>query len=176
MIFTEDQFNNAFYDWIQLALPGINVQRLNDNGPRPDLPYISYRINGFNKVGSYEIARPDIAGNTTLKGHIEIPIYFQAHGANALTNLQVLSRSVYIPDTQEFLKSEISTGFIEELSPPTSIPLVLDSSYENRASLDLRFRTHDEVTIQVGCIETVELEIDYNDGEFIDEFVIELNP
>ena len=130
MIFTEEQINTAFYDWIQLVIPAINVQRLEDNGPRPDLPYISYRIQGFNLTGPYETSRPDDTGTAIIKGNIEIPLYIQCHGSNSLSNLQLLQRSVYDTDIQQFFYTSICAGFAQVLAQVVEFETSVDEVFD----------------------------------------------
>ena len=152
-------------DWIREAtgLPATKVLLADQNFPRPPKDYITLKFGTMLQVGREFIAAPNGAGSAPISRDMEATIFFNSYGdkagvVNPLTRLVDLLASI---DTEAINEDLIAGGihFIDTLLPPTDITTVLNTQYEPRATMDLRFRLDWETTDSgQGFIDKAEIE------------------
>lgn len=130
-----------------------------DNGPKPDLPYIALRIQNINKIGTEVRSNPyDFGGSAAIKisGNREMVVNFQAYGTNSYGILEDLWHRVHDELSRTLLANE-GLALIEQLAL-TNLTGLNDTDFEERAQQDLMFRFATQLEdIDVGVIETVDV-------------------
>lgn len=123
------------------------------NAPRPAVPYITGRISGITAIG-HDYVSGATADVVTITGNREPLLMLQAFGEGAEQMLSDLRASLEKPTVQTYLRSG-GLAFVEDNGGVQNISALMDTQDEARASLDIRFRTHDQITDKPGQIENV---------------------
>ena len=146
------------YNWASSqAGMGIPVIFLEENAPRPTTPYITLKIGAILQIGWDYIFDPTTnLGSNNQVGDREFTLYIQAYGGDPITLLENLRTSLQKESVLDSLRASnlavIGQFAIEDVSA------IIESRFENRASLDIRFRIAQVYTDSIGVIDTVELQ------------------
>lgn len=152
MTYTELE-NNVFN-----VLNGISTAHfipLNDNSPRPDLPYITVQLNNFIELGSPDYTLSDSSGNITQKTTENFTLSLIGYGVGANDILKEVKDNIKRQTVQRILYINCLT-FVDVLLF-TPIPLLIDSTIEKRYSLDLSMRYTDSLEDNTGFINAVDI-------------------
>jgi len=153
----------SLYDWavanVQSAMP---VVYLFPNAPRPTVDYVSLYISSVTQIGWDYVQEPlDNTGISEQVGDREFTLQVQVYGGDPITTIQNLRTSL---QKQTVLDSLRANGIVfANWFPINDVTELIDSRYEQRASMDILFRIADVYTDNLGMIETVELEEIYKD-------------
>jgi len=120
--------------------------------PRPALPYLSGKITALPGIGQ-DYMGPPSDDVITITGNREVMVALQAYGSTGFQLLCDLKASLSKPTVQSYLRS--GGLFVVEDHDVQDISALFDTVFENRASLDIRFRTSEQVTDKPGQIECV---------------------
>lgn len=151
-----DNVQNALYGWVSSLQISRPVIWYYPNAPRPERSYISLNISTFNQMGWDYIPRPtDNPGNVILKGDREFTLSVQAYGEQPMQTLELVRTSLQTESVRSYLRSNGLVYFGKESI--IDITTLLDSRYEQRASMDLFFRIGQEYADMLGTIATVEV-------------------
>lgn len=154
IIFNDVQ--NALYGWVSSQVVSRQVIWYYPNAPRPANSYVSLNITSFSQMGWDYIPRPtDNPGNVILKGDRELTLSLQAYGDQPFETLENLRTSLQRETVKDYLRSQGLAYFGQESI--IDISTLLDSRYEQRASMDVYFRIGQQYTDQLGTIATVEV-------------------
>lgn len=152
------------YNWAVANLPSnMPVIYWYNNAPRPTVDYVTLYISSVVQIGRDYISPPtsDMSGISNQVGDREFTLQVQAYGGDPLTILESLRTSL---QKQSVLSSLQAVGLVYvNWFPITDITDLIDSRYEQRATMDLLFRVADIYTDTVGNINTVELTENFYD-------------
>jgi hypothetical protein len=146
------------YNWAVANIPnGMPVIYLYPNAPRPTVDYISLYISSVNQIGWDWTQDPlNTSGDSAMVGDREFTLQVQAYGGDPITVMQNLRTSL---QKQSVLDSLRVNGIVfVNWFPINDVTDLIDSRYEQRASMDILFRIADVYTDNLGVIETVELQ------------------
>lgn len=153
------------YNWAIANLPeGMPVIYLYPNAPRPTVDYVSLYISTVNEIGwDYTEDPTDDSGVANMIGDREFTVQAQAYGGDPVTVLQNLRTSL---QKQTVLDSLRVNGIVFfNWSPINDITELVDSRYEQRATMDIFFRIADIYTDTLGVIDTVVLQEEFLNAE-----------
>lgn len=146
------------YNWAIQNIPsGMPAIYLYPNSPRPQVDYVSLYISSITQIGwDYTQDPLDNTGVSQMVGDREFTLQCVAYGGDPMTVIQNLRTSL---QKQTVLDSLRVTGIVfVNWFPVVDITELVDSRYEQRASMDVLFRIADVYTDNLGVISTVVLE------------------
>lgn len=149
---------NNLYAWAVANLPsGMPVIYLYPNAPRPTVDYVSLYISSINQIGWDWTQDPlNDAGITEMVGDREFTLSVQGYGGDPMTVIQNLRTSL---QKQTVLDSLRVNGIVfVNWFPVNDVTQLIDTRYEQRASMDVLFRIADVSTDNLGVIDTVVLQ------------------
>jgi len=152
------------YNWAIQNLPsGMPVIYLYPNAPRPSVDYVSLYISNITQVGWDWTQDPlDDTGISKMVGDREFIVQAQAYGGDPVTVLQNLRTSL---QKQSVLDSLRVNGIVFfNWGPISDITELIDSRFEQRATMDIYFRIADLYNDNLGVINTVVLEEVYKNA------------
>lgn len=131
------------------------------NAPRPSLPYISLSISEINAVGQDFETKPDVNGDVSLFGNREFVLEVNHYGPGGLDVMEKLRTSLQREDVRNTLGAS-GVYYVARLAQ-NNISTLLDTSFEDRVVLELRFRYSNQGitapdTYNVGLIELMDIE------------------
>jgi len=152
---------DALQTWLA-DVTGLTTIWEHQNAPRPPRPYASLNILTSPSVGHENRGPVDQNGDATISLIVEPTISVKLYYAStdpreAILEMFKVRRSLFSPSVRESLKGN-GWSFIEVLGPPQNIPELIDSEYESRAVMDIRFRTLDTFIDNLGVVEFAEIE------------------
>jgi hypothetical protein len=170
----ETYLQRKLYDWISTMLTLTSNPDTRAAGsvamiwhmqdlPRFATPILMGRISAIEKIGRDAVFHPDNNGSKRQAGIREFMLYLQYFGAGAITALQKIA------DAVEDLAA-IATLQEDGISPVWATP-VLDAHQfvgtepEDRAILDIRFRTTSEWNTVIDVIESAEATGEINETD-----------
>lgn len=131
---------------------------LDQNAPRPALPYVGMKITPYRAINYDNYGDPDANGIAKITGQREFTLSIQRYGNDSVTVLQDLMNNMRKITTQDaFVVKGIAIA--DTAMPVTDISIALDGvKFEPRAAVDFRFRIRSEILDDVGLIETVNVQ------------------
>lgn len=176
-----DKTRLALFNWVNDNLPSkYNVIWLNPNAPRPELPYIALQITEYESIAQDYLAHPDEDGEAVIYGDREFLLELNHYGDGGLASMEALQTSLHDWNVQQKLLED-GVFFVDRLNQIQADEL-LDSKWEQRFILELRFRVSNQgvekaSTVNVGLIESVEMTVEAQDdaGDVVrkQEFTVE---
>lgn len=168
MSFNADKLLNDFIFFIQNKIVGVVIIAQDPNaGPRPNktdfpLGFVACRIVKTTDLGFAESqdVNPQ-TGEQVLIYRKRIGIELEAFGPNAMGRLDCLKNDFRKATTRLGL-CNIGLGYING-SDVTNSSTVLDTEWEQRAIVELRFNHSSSLVDQVGVVEDVSYQADVND-------------
>lgn len=148
----------SLYTWATANVPsGMPVILLYNNAPRPVIDYVTIYVSTVSQIG-WDYVRPPLttAGISEQVGDREFTCQIQAYGGNPLNVLNNLRTSL---QKQSVLDTLRANGIVfADWYPVNDITELVDTRFEQRASLDILFRIADIYDETSGVISTVSLE------------------
>lgn len=148
----------SLYNWALANVPaGMPVVFYFPNAPRPTVDYVSLLISSVMQVGWDYVPQPtDTAGDVEQVGDREFIVTANAYGGDVLTVLENLRTSL---QKQTVLDTLRANGIVfVDWFPINDITDLIDSRFEQRATMDIRFRIAQEYTDVLGTIAQIEAE------------------
>lgn len=158
-----NQIRTYLYEWSIANIPiGMPSIWLYPNAPRPIVDYVSLYIATIDQIGwDYTQDPLDDTGIAQMVGDREFTVQVQAYGGDPITILQNLRTSL---QKQTVLDSLRANGIVfANWFSINDVTELVDSRFEQRATMDIRFRIADIYTDNLGVIDTVVLEEIYKD-------------
>lgn len=149
------QVRTSIYEWAVANIPsGMPAIYLYNNSPRPTVDYITLYISTVTEIGWDWVQGPlDDTGISQQVGDREFTVQIQGYGGDPLTVLNSLRTSL---QKQSVLDSLRVNGIVfANWFPINDVTQLIDSRYEQRASMDVLFRIADVYTDNLGVIDTV---------------------
>lgn len=140
---------------------------MDQNAPRPALPYTAMKIMSVRYVNGDWKSAPDGNGIQTVKGDREFTLNiqrYQSYGADSVTEkLQVIVDKLRLETIIDKFQAKKLVAF--DTGAVSDISALLDKTQiEKRATLDVFMRYKSSLTDNVGIVETVDIEGDDNSG------------
>lgn len=158
MSITFKNVKTSLYDWVVANIPsGMPAVYYYPNAPRPTLDYVSLFISSVTQIGWDYVPRPvDEAGTVEQVGDREFTFIVQGYGGDPLTVLENLRTSL---QKQTVLDTLRASGIVfVNWFPINDITDLVDSRFEQRATMDILFRIAQEYFDTLGSIAQVEAE------------------
>ena len=154
---------SSLYDWAVANIPiSMPVIYLFSNAPRPTVDYVSLYISTVTQIGWDWTQDPlDEFGISKQVGDREFTVQVQAYGGDPLTVLQNLRTSLQKQNVLDSLRA-VGIVFVNWF-PINDVTDLIDSRYEQRASMDILFRIADIYTDDLGVIDNIVLQEIFND-------------
>ena len=160
----EEYLQRKIYDWLSTVIPlssiptnrtgkALMVWHMQDVERMPT-PLLMGRVSSFQKIGRDAVFDPENDGSKRQAGVREFMLYLQYFGANALTLLQKISDATEDSASIESLQADGITPVWPE--PVIDAHQFLDTMPEDRAILDIRFRTTSEWSTVIEVLESAE--------------------
>ena len=171
----------ALREWVrdESGLGDDKVIWLNQDAPRPPLPYIALQIFGLVKVHEdYKPMPQNDDGDIKITGNRDFTLNIQHFGPGFLLSLETVRSSADKEAVRETLRAAgvAIWNTNEAIQDLTSL---IETRYLDQASIDIMCRTNSEVADTLGTIQTVEVEGNYTNcaGDIVynDNFTIETN-
>lgn len=154
---TRIAFENAIRAVIQPRLPtGVLVIFADENAPRPSKTYLTIKVVEKHSVGQPHYTNTNSAGVQQLSWDEDVSVSVQSFGSNAYDILDALSADFKRESILELLQS--SDIVVRSIDTVRNLTELLDSVFEQRASVDLVFGIAQSINDTVGWIESVEVE------------------
>lgn len=151
------------YNWAIENIPsGMPAIYLYNNAPRPTVDYITLYIATVSQIGwDWENDPNDVTAIAEMVGDREFTLQVQAYGGDPITVLQNLRTSL---QKQTVLDSLRANGIVfANWFNVNDVTELVDSRFEQRASVDILFRIADIYSDETGIIESIELEEVFKD-------------
>ena len=156
--------NTAIKDFLTTYGSAFATQAEN-NRPRPSLPYFTFRTASLVPIGNDSVLTPNEDGVAETIGDREFTISIQYFGDNAVGKLDYL----YTCLTKEKVKSDFEVAgfvFVMLIGNINNISELLDSKFEERASMDLLCRVASVIEdADVGYINGEKIDYTYKLGD-----------
>ncbi len=166
-----EDIEKALCAWVRTG-SGLSTQkviRADQTGNRPDRPFITVRVGDLLPVGAVdsadwefdEDADPGAEIVESVRGQREFSVEIQAFSAAALganqarEYLSKVQTALGLSSVRTALHAVGITPF--DLGRITSVPAILDTTWEGRAILTVRFYAEEQVTATTTYIGTVEV-------------------
>jgi len=145
---------DALYDWAHAVLPTIPIIWYHQNAPRPTVPYVSFHLSTIDTV-----KQDFVDGSGNLTGNRDFVLLCQGIGKNSMDFCESLKTSLSKPAIRHDLRMK-GVVFVNRLVI-SRISEVVDSRWEERNILDLKFRFAQTDTDTSGIIEHANIEKDF---------------
>lgn len=149
------QLRTYLYEWAVANIPsGMPAIYLYANSPRPLVDYITLYITSVSQIGwDYTQEPTSDAGIANMIGDREFVLQVSSYGGDPLTVLNNLRTSLQKETVLDSLRAN-GIVFVSwyDISDVTQL---IDSRFEQRAVMDIRFRIADIYTDTLGVIDTV---------------------
>lgn len=149
--------NNQFLGDIIFGVENsVTVIWMNENGPRPELPYITLNLLSLVNIGDHADNYPaNDAG--ILEGYqiVEFVLSIQSYGTESFQLLKDLNQSLDRFSVHNDLNYNDHVVFFDDIGGVRDMSTLIGTHEEKRALLELRGRTFDQFQDKVGRIETV---------------------
>ena len=148
----------ALYNWAVANVPSsMPVIYYYPNAPRPTVDYVTLVISSVSQIGWDYVPQPiDADGDVEQVGDREFIVTAQGYGGDPLTVLENLRTSL---QKQTVLDTLRASGIVFcDWFPINDITDLVDSRFEQRATMDIRFRIAHEYFDTLGTIAQVEAE------------------
>lgn len=142
-------------DVLETIVTGTLV-RMNQNAPRPSLPYTAWMVNGSRSEGMDEYGAANDDGTQTVRGNREFTITIQHYSEDGpvefLQNIRDRLSLVSVMDA--FLVRGIS---VYSATKVDDISMKMETQIEPRATMDVFGRYRSEIVDNVGIIDTAHI-------------------
>ena len=132
-------------------LLGVTTILMDQNKPRPKLPYAAFKVKSQHAVHEDHYSDVDDDGVITVRGHREGTLSVQFYGRSAIETLQVLHDRLRLPSVMGAFSVRGLAAF--NASAVTDISVTRETQVEERANLDIFIRYVSVLEDDVGIIE-----------------------
>lgn len=166
----------ALINWVKsgTGLDSNHVIWLDQNMPRPTLPYAGVRITSLKTINRESIYAPDEDGKANIVTHKEFTFNIHYYGNSSndpIDKLLALEDSQYKEAPKAILEAQ-QLVVVQTLMGASDTSVKLDTVYESRGSMDLLMRMPWEITdSDQGLIDEIALAKEIKDAE--DEVIVE---
>lgn len=145
----------TIYDWLSRETARPVIKRDQD-GLLPDRPFTTAKAIADLREGQEYIGPLRDDGTLAIQQGSLLTIAIQTFGPGAFELAEAIRNSCLKVTVQDRLRGA-GFAYVRTLSGPVDISMVVGTTFEQRASLDIQLRTNVVVLDDVGFIERVEL-------------------
>jgi len=138
----------GIYNWVISVIP-ISTIFLNQDGSIPSLPFCTLYVQPITFFGHDEFKNDD-NGLVTYTGQREFTLTVEYFGLGAMQNAHDLVESLEMQNARDLL-AESDLVFVDRASGVQDLSELVDTGFEERASIDLILRTA-SIRTQAGTI------------------------
>lgn len=151
----------AISTWIETVLSDVSIIWEGQNIKESEInyPYISLRIHSLKKEGCEYKSMSDNSGDIAISGNIEALLIINYYGENGLDDLQKLVDSYNLVTIKSLLNQ--NKLVLIQKSAILDVSGVFNNSQENRFQVEYIIRTGFVTKVNVGYIETVDIESEF---------------
>lgn len=148
------KIDKAFYTWVK-NFTGESVIWWDQNGPRPERPYLTLRKSSLLPLGHDFYADVEsVSGFTKIGGVRQLTLQINHYGVNSIGVLEGLCTSLWIEEYSLLLR-EAGITFLNRLAIQDLTDL-LDTRFEDRSQMDMLFLIGSQTdNVAVGVVEDV---------------------
>ncbi len=146
-----------------VSINAIETIFANQNGNVPDDPFCTLLVQPVGFIGQDDYS-VDASGDVTYLGQREISVSVQYFGTDAMQKAIDLTESLEENAARELLALG-GIIFVDRVSGINDLSEVLDTGFEERAGIDLMFRTCSERVKSGDLIDSTEITGDYEDAD-----------
>lgn len=158
---TQTDIEAAIMTWLNGLSLGGSIIWLDQNFPRPSIPYIGLRIQEIRNIHHDFIDKPDTDGVATTNGDREIVLNVETFGETSLDIINTIRNSLEKYSVNAAL-ADNGLSF-KEADNVIDLSELLDTKIEKRYRLNIVFHARNIDTDNIGLIETVEVLSEYID-------------
>jgi len=126
------------------------------DGKQPTPPYVTIKAIATSREGQADLGDSvSEDGIITIRQGMLFTLSVQTYGDDTLGLINALRNSLNKPTVQNALRAD-GICYVQVLNEPTDISEVTGTTWQQRATMDVQFRTDVEITDDVGLIETVQ--------------------
>lgn len=151
--------------WLKRAVPDRAVIRRNGDGVLPPRPFITARVIAEAREGQPSVGPMSDDGDVLVQQGALLTVSVQTWGDDAFAMASTIRSSVERPSQQDHFNGD-GLAYVRVLSGPTDAPAIVGTGWEDRAVLDVQFRTRIAFVDQLGIIERVELTGDFGNEDY----------
>ena len=174
----QDAYRAVFAVWGAL-IDGCPAYPANDDGgnvvamPRPARPYVTIRVGSLPTAASGFSRAHDGTATGTYTGAVEFMTTLSVYGSGGLDLLGKLLDLLGLPSAASVLRSN-GLGFLGKMSEPANRTTPLETKFEPRATVDLRWMAMRSLTVSEPPIEQVEVQttLSRNGNTVLDETIL----
>ena len=157
--------NTAFKTLLESHTEAAFAMLLNNDRPRPSLPYVTFDTRSLVSIGHDALLEPNDQGAAEILGDREFTVAIQFYGCNAVENLEhFYSVQRFQSVTAAF--DTVGIVFVDLIAGVQDLTLLVDTKYEYRAAGDFLFRIGKAIVdTGVGVIERVKADATYKKGD-----------
>ena len=150
------QLRQILFDWIK-GETGLKIIIANQGAHRPARPYVSLNVFVASaEMGGMDQQRVNDIGNVVTSGMRRLTASINIFGPDAVEKLTKIRDSLDRPDIIELFArkeiAELERGAVQDLTA------LEETDYEERGQMDITIAYVSESEVDVGTIETVEIE------------------
>lgn len=159
----QTDIESAVMVWVNSLSLGVSIVWLDQNFPRPAVPYVGLRVAELRNIHHDFIGNPDDTGDASVNGDREIVLHVETFGDTAFDLANTIRRSLEKYSVNFSLQCDgLSFKDSDNL---IDLSELLDNKIEKRYRLNLVFHARETQTDDVGIIETVRAQSDYIDAD-----------
>ncbi len=144
----------AVYNWVSDNV-SVPVIFFDENGVRPNLPYVTINITSYNMIGQRYLESPDNNGDRNIKYTEDFTVAINSFGRGSQDELQKLKDSLQKEIVLQSLKDACIA--VRNESTITDISVLVDSTIEKRFFYEIFLSFGKSIEENVGYIEDYEL-------------------
>ena len=146
---------NGLLQWMIAQMGDSSVVWADGNGPIPDRSFATMKITNARREGSPTFFPIDDEGRQPILQGVLMTLSVSVYsGGTSLDLADALAGSLNRTTIRDILRGH-GVAFVDVVMPPTDTSVTVGTTFESRATFDLRFRANIGDLDPVGWIETV---------------------
>lgn len=141
----------------------VTVIEANQNAPRPARPYITILVTSTRQKEFSYIGAPDENGDAVIENDEFCMVSIQCFGTGSKTIMANLRQTLEKVSVKDYFR-ELLLPFIAVTDGVNDLTETVGTQFEERAGMDLEFRTVAVVTDNVGVVQSVEGTATFDEG------------
>jgi len=126
------------------------------DGKQPSVPYVTIKVTSSSREGQADVMHEvSDEGVVTIKQGMLFTLSVQTYGDDILGIMNDLRSSLNKWSVQNALRQN-GICYVQVLSEPSDISAITGTTWQQRATMDVQFRTDVSITDDVGIIESVQ--------------------
>lgn len=162
----------AWFEFVRdnTSTVGLTVLFARERGPRPDKPFVTLNfIAGPDPLFDFDEVRRNVAREKfEIAGMRKYTVSIQAFGDCAVSILEELQIKLESPNVVSTFRQSDADIAVVGRGSITNVSELMETGYEERASMDVTFNSAKQIDVDVKTIEVVEYEGEIEDGKTLE--------